>query len=189
MASGPSARWAPLKDTRERSKLLVINNSWRLAPWAEILYACDYRWWHQTQDWQQFQGIKLTASEHAANEYGLDLVECLRGDDRIAMEPLATVGWGSNGGFQALNLALQMRPKRILLVGYDMTLEHGFHWHGKHPNGMSNPRPGGVVTWRKAIDGAAKVAQGLGIEVINCSEISALERYPKLPYLEALEKP
>lgn len=97
------------------------------------------------------------------------------------------LGWGGNGGFHALNLAVQFGAKRIVLVGYDMRCDLGLHWHGKHPTGLNNPTPRNVERWRRVIDEAAPILAALGVTVINASPVSMLTAYPKMSLSEALE--
>ena len=79
-----------------------------------------------------------------------------------------------------------MRPSKIILVGYDMSVDHGLHWHGRHARGLNNPSRPNVARWRRVVDGAAEAIAGMGIPVLNCSPISALENYPKMSLEEAL---
>jgi hypothetical protein len=151
-----------------------------------MLFACDAAWWDQYQGCPEFEGQKLTIERRAADRWGIGYVHCMKPDDRIFMEPKGTVGWGGNSGFHCLNLALQFGAKRIILVGYDMQTNGGSHWHGDHPKGMNNPTAKNVARWRRAVDAAAKVAKLQGIEVLNCSPVSALQSYPTATLQEAL---
>jgi len=158
-----------------------------LVPWADLAYACDLTWW-QRYHRQTQQALKLTVDKVAARTFtDIDLVGLNKNDDRIELLKPGTVGWGGNSGFHSLNLAVQFMARKIILVGYDMTLAHGVHWHGAHPKGMNNPNEGNVVRWRRNIDAAAEVIAALGIRVINASPISALSQYPKMSLTEALE--
>jgi len=185
VASGPSAKDVPLHLAKGRAKVIAINNSWRLAPWADVLYACDHAWWSR-EDWSGFEGLKLTVDKRAVEEFGIGYVHCMTPDDRVFLEPKGTVGWGGNSGFHCLNLAIQFGVKKVLLVGYDMRIDRGAHWHGMHPKGMHNPTINGVERWRRCVDGAARVAEAQGVKVINCSAVSALKRYPKMTFEDAL---
>lgn len=187
VASGPSAKDVPLHLAQGKAKVIVINSSWKLAPWADMLFACDHKWWLMTKGWQDFAGLKVTIDKGASKKYDLHYVHCLKGDDRIQLEPKGVVGWGGNSGFHCLNLAIQFKAKRVLLVGYDMRVDKGVHWHGNHPNGMHNPTIGTVSRWRRAVDGAARVAKSEGVEVLNCSPISELQSYPKVDFAEAIQ--
>lgn len=156
-------------------------------PWADIGYACDLAWWRRYHD-RVRQDIKLTVDKAAAKRYpSLGLVGLRKGCDRLELMKLGTVGWGGNSGFQCLNLAVQFQASKIIMVGFDMTVAHGVHWHGKHPVGMNNPTEKNAERWRRCIDAAADVIAELGIRVINASPISALVKYDKMGLLEALD--
>ena len=100
---------------------------------------------------------------------------------------MGRVGWSGNSGFHAFNLSVQLQPARIILVGFDMSIEHGLHWHGPHPSGLNNPSSRNVDRWRRAMDASAEVVEALGIQVVNCSAISALQNFPKQSLEEALD--
>ncbi len=86
------------------------------------------------------------------------------------------IGWGGNGGFHCVNLAVQFGAARVVGIGFDMTLQGGVHWHGRHPPGLTNPTQASVDKWRER----------LGIPFIIGSPGSALTAFPKLPLLEAI---
>lgn len=85
-----------------------------------------------------------------------------------------------------MNLAAQMGARRIVLVGFDMTLAHGLHWHGAHGDGLNNPREAVVARWRDAFERSAPILAAAGVEVFNASPHSALEAFPKRPLEELL---
>lgn len=134
-----------------------------------------------------FQGLKLSVDKLCLKRpWNIKQVFLNKADDRLELVKFGTVGWGGNGGFHCLNLALQFLPKKIILIGLDMTLAHGVHWHGPHKKGMNNPKEQSVLRWRKCLDTAAHIVGQLGIPVINASSISTLQNYPKMPILEAI---
>lgn len=187
VASGPSASNVPIRKAKGAAKFIAINNSVHLAPWADILFACDYSWWKHANGAPSFPGLKLSTEWKASQEdWGVKAVGLKKSDDRLELENIGTVGWGGNSGFHSLNLAVQFGCAKILLVGYDMTVKHGIHWHGKHPAGLNNPSEKNVERWRRAVDAAHRLIEPLGIKVINCSPISALRNYPKMTFEEAL---
>lgn len=188
VASGPSAKRADLSIVRGRAKVIAINNSWALAPWADVLYACDSSWWRANKGAVSgFRGLKISQDAKAQKRFPeIRLIATNRNVHDITVDTPGLVGWGGNGGFQALNLAVQFGVRKIILVGYDMTLDHGMHWHGEHPKGLNNPRQHNVVRWRELMDGAAGTLKSLGVEVVNTSERSALRAYPKESLVHAV---
>lgn len=188
VASGPSATDVPIEIGKGKARFIAINNSWKLAPWADMLFACDFAWWKNANGCPEWPALKVSIDRRACEVEAWDIkyVHCLRPDDRLHVAERGVIGWGGNSGFHALNLAVQFGCRKIILVGFDMTLQNGEHWHGRHPEGMNNPTAGNVTRWRRAVDNAATVTNALGIKVINSSPISALQSYPKMSLAEAL---
>lgn len=169
------------------ARVIVVNESWRLAPWAHVLYACDPVWWgRRAPPADRFTGIRVTQDEGAARLHGLRKVTLTPGVHRILMRKAGVIGWGGNSGFHAVNIAAQAMPARICLVGFDYSAEHGTHWHGKHDKPLNNPLPSIMRTWAQRLDSQAGVFAELGIQVVNCSPTSALKAYPVMTLEEAL---
>lgn len=192
VASGPSAATASVEQAQSKARVIAVNNSWRLAPWADALYGCDFAWWKSQSGVPEFAGLKISQTDgwdqKCRQTYpAVRLVQCDRAyDRREELLPRGMTGWGGNSGFQALSLAVQFGAKRIALVGFDMRADHGLHWHGKHPKPLNNPQPHHTPRWREVIDGAAPTLRQLDVTVVNCSPVSALTAYPKMTLQEAL---
>jgi hypothetical protein len=186
VASGPSAKDAGVQEARGRARCIAVNSSWRLAPWADVLYANDFAWWEREQGVPEFAGLKLC--QHPAIEtrtrWNVRRVTVHTGQDRMLTAVCGEIGWGGNSGFAAVNLALQFGAARIVLVGFDMRVDRGLHWHGAHGAGLNNPAAQNVSRWRRILDEQAPVLCALGVEVLNASPVSALTRYPKRSLLE-----
>jgi hypothetical protein len=174
IASGPSASFVEtlgaLRGTDGRARCIAINESHRLAPWADVLYAADYFWWLKQNGLPGFAGLRVSQAEEAADAFP--------GIRHIDQQRIAAAG--DNSGAQALELAVQFGATRIILVGYDMTLTHGVHWHGLHRGGSQNPSKATIAGWRTALDRAAARYAAAGIEVLNASPISELTAYAKV---------
>ena len=167
-------------------------------PWADALYGCDWEWWKQNNGAPEFEGMKLSVDANAVKRWPeINKMELNKHDDRLELLKSGTVGWSGNSGFQAYNLAIQIfqsqsekvrrRHKKLILIGYDMSVERGLHWHGDHPHGMNNPKAANVVRWRRCLDATAGVVDSIGIQVINCSKHSALQNFPKMSLKEAMQ--
>lgn len=94
---------------------------------------------------------------------------------------------GANSGFQALNLAVHLGARRIVLLGYDMQRTGGLsHWHGDHGRGLNNPSEHNFARWRRQFEEAAPTLAAAGIEVVNCSRATALTCFPRMDLHAAL---
>lgn len=194
VASGPSAKTVQLSIAKTKARVIAVNDSWRLCPWADALYACDPAWWRiipggtegPPRD-DEFYGIRITQDMHAARDLNLKRVSLAKGDNRFLTKTAGLLGWGGNSGFHAINIAVQAKAKKIILVGFDMNGTNGLHWHGKHGTGLNNPSAGSFYKWRNNLDAQKELLEKLGIQMINTSKESSLQAYPKMTLAEALE--
>lgn len=186
VASGPSASTIDLEPYRGKVRAIAVNASWRLCPWADILYATDGAFWKEHNGVPEFAGLRLTSDARAVEAFGIEKVKCRKPDDRILLDNPGEIGWGGNSGFHALNLAIQFGVAKAILVGYDMQLAGGLHWHGAHGGALHNPTRNNVERWRRAVDGAVTAAELVGVRIFNASPVSALQKYPKLSIEEAI---
>ena len=190
----------------DRVRVIAINDSYLLAPWADLHYAADAKWhaWHCAGidkpalrltaaevrgRWLAFPGQKCTIQ----NCGGLTVdesVHVLRNKDfpahgdALSRDPGA-LATGRNSGFQALNLAILAGAKKVLLLGYDAKrgADGAPHWHGDHPN--PSP-PAAFAEFRRAFSAAQRDIDEAGVQVLNCSMGSAIDTFQKVPLEEAL---
>lgn len=197
LASGESlalqdfAQCAAVKAWRERGRfraVIVINTTWRAAPWADVLYACDFAYWNGRDRTDTpryvdeakagFAGQLWTQDVDAAKAYGLRHIRSARGDG-LARE-VGLINQGANSGYQAIGLAYQAGAARVFLLGYDM---HGEHWHGRHP-GLLHRSQAFPVFLKNFDRMAADVANLPDFSVVNCTPKSALRCFPRLTWQE-----
>lgn len=180
LASGPSLSDAQVERVRQahaegRCKVVVVNTTYERAPWAELLYACDAKWWSRYRP--DFAGLKVSQDtvEDIPNVVRAPSVD----EPGLSLDPLR-IHQGANSGFQALNLAVLLGGRLIVLLGFDMKPGAGGkrHWHGDHPEGLSNPDAGNFARWRDAFAEAVPDLVRAGVEVVNCTPGSALACLP-----------
>lgn len=153
-----------------------------------MLYGCDGDWWKLHNGVPEFKGIKITNDARTCVVFSaIHKIEVKQGEHRLLVEHPGQIGDGGNSGFQALNIAVQFGVTRIVLVGFDMRLDRGAHWHGKHPRGLNNPNDVIVMQWRRRLNAAADDLASLGVEVLNASPISALTAFPIVSLAEAFD--
>lgn len=184
VASGPSAASVNLYRGVGKTRFVAVNNSWKIAPWSDFLFACDYRWWEGTKGCLEFGGWRVTTDRRAVDTWNLLRLVTTLSDDRLQFED-GKVGWGGNSGFQSLNMVVHFGCKRIILVGFDVTTKYGLHWHEPY-TGVNNPTPSKTLRWQRSLDGAYPTLQNIGVKVINCSLQSRLKKYPKMSFDNAL---
>lgn len=94
---------------------------------------------------------------------------------------------GGNGGYQAINLAALAGAERIILLGYDMKHDgKRSNWHDGHPvKTRDRLIRGWIPQFRRLADELTKD----GVQVINASEDTALDAFPRRPIAELLADP
>jgi hypothetical protein len=188
-APGPSLT----PDVAERcrgNRVIAVQDAYRIFPWADVLYGCDAAWWDVHGGCSDFAGEKWSShgsADHndkreAAAKYGLHLVQGKDGNG-FSTDP-AVIHYGSNSGFQAVNLAILFGAGRIVLVGFNMQVVDGKrHFFGDHPKPLSNR-----TSYRAFVSAFEKAAKSLpaGVEIINATPQSALKCFRSVDLDRAL---
>ena len=155
-----------------KGTVIVINNTYQLAPWAQILWGCDANWWKFNPKAMDFKGQKhslefdqvITHKSKYGKGLGIDIIHC-----------------GGNSGYQCINYAYLQGAKQIILLGFDMW---GQHWHGKHKVGLSNKHD--FKSWIENFNQLAIDLKNKGIQVINCTPKTKLNCFQKIPLRKAI---
>lgn len=181
VASGPSVDREVVESLKGNCRVVVVNNSFNLAPWADMLYAADGKWWDANPEGRSFVGLKVTPDLQASLRYKqLKLINLVTGNEtlenRISLER-GLIGRGGNSAFQALNLCVQFGAGPIVMHGFDFC---GEHWHGPHPRNLRNPRPYSLEKWARILDAQAENLKTMRVEVLNASEVSVLKNYQRI---------
>lgn len=188
-ASGPSLTRQAAELTRGH-RVVVVNDAYRLIPWAEVLYASDAQWWIAHQGCPNFEGEKWTTWNEGrssivrktAEEYKLRVVYGKKG--RTFSRDPAFIHHGMNSGFQAINAVSLWGGNPIVLIGFNFRLVNSqFHFFGKHPRPLSNG--GNYPKWTEIMHEAAQSLPE-GLKIINATPDSAIKCFPRLDLKEAL---
>jgi hypothetical protein len=191
VATGPSAKDVQVSEGRGKAKFLAVKDAARLdylCPWADALYACDHHWWEAHRGLVSFSGVRMAYDPRTIEKWrGMKFlkVDIRQAHRAFTFDRVGLVGSGGNSGFHAVNLAAQFGARRIVLVGFDMRVDQGKHCFGKHPYSDA-PSQANVLRWTGIFDKQASVLANRGIEVVNCSRVSALTAFPKMSFEEAL---
>ena len=183
--SGPSQDSNDLHYAKGKCRVVVLNSTWKLAPWADMLYACDQHWWqlHGPKP-GHFKGLRVIGK----GEFdGCVTAHCIPGG-LIMIWDGHSIGGGWNSGFQALNLLALWRVSRVILTGMDCQAEPSKpHWHGKYTDGKcSNPEQRHFDKWIRAFTMAVPALEDRGVEVLNASRETALEAFPRVQLRDVL---
>jgi hypothetical protein len=189
LATGPSLTQADVDLVRGKvDGVIAISDAIDKAPWADVLYSCDGRWWTwrydtvsvtvaQSQLVKQYTGLKYALKDDT-RKFAKHGVQTLKHTGRQGLELRSgALRDGANSGYQAINLAVHFGATRILLLGYDMRSgpRGEDHCFGKHPDG-SKPN---YASCLDAFPTIVKPLAAAGVTVVNCTRRTALTCFPR----------
>lgn len=171
-------RWRA--DYPEMRKVIAINTTFKRAPWADVIYACDKLWWdlYYNEVNATCTGELWTQDAQAAKEHGIHWVRSIRAN-KLAKEP-GLISQGENSGLQALGLAYQSAARTVYLLGFDMK---GGHWHGDHPDTLNKQNRYDVFL-KNFAEFSADVDKTPDFDVFNCTPQSAMKSFPTKKWKE-----
>lgn len=187
LASGPSMTREQAEYVRGKCRVIAVNNQGidtdcdgqlvpALAPWADLLYAADAKWWrHYEKRARQFAGRKVTIRDTLPWP---EVYSLKQSAEHATFDPRPThLVSGGNSGYQAVHLAVHLGVRRIVLLGFDMKdgLRKRRHWFGNHPGKLDSR--GNYTGWLRAFDKLAGVLKVKEVEVINCTVDTALRSF------------
>lgn len=163
---------------RGRTRVIVVNNSYQLAPWADLLYFADARWYKWHQDALKGFTPPIATLDNTGIQQAHPRVYSLhRGAATGLSSESDTLNTGSNGGYQAINIAVLAGAARIVLLGFDMHGSAGkCHWHAGHPV-RNDPRVYASLMIPKFATMLPDLKKA-GVEVVNVTPGSALRCFP-----------
>lgn len=170
-------------------RAIAVQDAYRLMPWADVLYGCDRKWWEYHSGAPDFAGERWASVGNSSNDndviadkYHLRLVEG-RAGNTFSTDP-RRIHYGSNSGFQAVNLALLFGAERVILIGFDMRVVDGKkHFFGDHPPPLRMP-----TRYERFALCFAEAAKHLpaGVEILNATPGSALTCFAQVTLDDAL---
>lgn len=166
------------------------------APWADVLYAADEKYWRFVNGAPEFKGLKYSIQQDAlelphlrrpVTEWAARYpdLEVLRdtGSEGLELDP-SGLKTGHNSGYQAINLAVHLGAKRIVLLGYDMWRgpSGDQNWFGAHPTHLTSQ----FALFMARFETIVRPLAMLGVTVLNASRFTMLRAFPCVPLEEAL---
>ncbi len=172
IGTGPSLTQEDVAFCQGRARVLAIKHA---------VDADTGRWWHHNGErMQSFRGLRYTLDPAVAQ-----WATVLRNTGFIGLEtdPVG-LRTGKCSGYQAINLAVHLGAKRIVLLGYDLQpdAKGRDHFFGKHAKGN---RPN-LAEFLPLFRHLVQPLKDLGIQSWNASRVSALACFQRGTIQEAL---
>jgi len=163
LASGPSLSVEQLASVRDWQgpghHVIAVNTTFKSAPWADVLFAMDRRWWthYLAEAKATFHGELWTSAIKIVG---------------VNTAPSAKLGSLGNSGAGAILLARYFGAERVVLLGYDGRRgpKGEVHHHGDHPKRLSNALS--LPKWAGQFERMATRLNGM--DVVNCSPETAI---------------
>jgi hypothetical protein len=171
MATGPSLCAEDIEYCRQFRghgvRLLGCNDAYKLCDDLDILYACDPHWWDHHAD--DACGLEMwTQDEKYAKRLNLTHIPG-KSSPGLSYDP-NLIHFGSNSGFQLLNIAWLHNLRPIILLGYNMqVVSRQRHFFGDHPKPLN--RNSQYTSFASMF---AKIPPKDRAQVINCTTDSKL---------------
>lgn len=195
IAGGPSLTVSQIDACRgklwngSKVRLIAVNDAYKLAPDADVLYFCDDKWWGwHSKHLGGWQGL-IVRLDGGHGNFNDARIKVMKNYETKGLSVLRDgLHTGRNSGYQALNLAVHLGAKLIVLLGFDMQAQmvNGMpkmHWFGDHPGGTSSTVFSQMLPNFPTLIEPLKKA---GVRVVNCTPGSALKCFPMTSIEEAL---
>lgn len=180
IAGGQSVKNMDIKEICRRAYTIGVNDSAVLAP-VNIGVSMDRRWAQYREP--EIKGKPFLLRKPPSTWPGVFAFNCDYETDEFSELPGKLNG--RNSGYCALNLAYQMRPKKIYLFGYDFSGKP--YWYPAYPwVKYPTERSRMEKEWPLAFDKARQYFDQVGIEIIIVGLESKLTQFKKISYEEYL---
>lgn len=183
LASGPSLTQEICDKVRGRNAI-VVNVSFRLAPWAPVWFFTDSSIYERYRDdVRTWPGEVITMSRTAKRELNKAVKRVKgEGDPTLPVREFPPLGHhsilqGRSSGHSAISLAIALGASQVVMLGFDCRLVDG---REHHHNEYTGPRDPDLYAreFAPAFDGWNAAALRAGVQIVNCTQDSAITEFP-----------
>jgi len=179
MATGPSLTEEVVEYVREHKGDAIVfgcNDVYKICDFMDVHYACDTRWWkHNGKEFREMfpEQESWTQCKKSADMFNLNWTNG-KHSPALSIDP-NLIHFGSNSGYQQLNIAFLMGCNKFILLGYNMKHSGGkTHFFGDHGGGMNNNGP-----YNSFLQKYGTIQDPIKKLIVNCTEDSALQTFRK----------
>ena len=173
--------YSPYLSSIHDQHIIGVNMSYKLGPWVDCMFFGDASFMTKNRnELFKYKGLRITCNQRPMlhNSYLKIVMRNNRKKQGISFEP-NLISWNGNSGAAAINLAVHFGVKRILLLGFDMSLDEkqNQHWHKFYNTSLKSVD----ITFKRHGMSFPVIAKDLEgkVEVINCSLDSKISCFPK----------
>lgn len=169
--------------------VMAIGDIYSLVPNAVAMYASDGAWWdyhHGRIKDQGFKGTLYTQEAATSSKYH-DVTWVEWKEEFPGRLPPKGFTTGYSSGEHGLVVAYnELEAKNILLYGFEYGAAGDGHYFGNHPAAVARPSDWHRMAQHLTQTGARLA--NVGVHVINCTEVTALEGFERVALQTALDE-
>lgn len=188
IATGPSLSKEQIEFIRPyhaegKIRVFGLNDAYRICDFLDVFYACDPKWWEMNPGAMEHPcKEKWTQDPKKAKALGINWVQGSSGKGMCLFKD--RIYYGSNSGYQLMNLAWHYGIRQFFLIGYNMDVPKGTqqHFFGLHPKGLNQAN-----NYRGFVQQFDTIQPEIKNLVINCTEPTMLRCFRQMTLEEALE--
>lgn len=174
--------------------VIGVNMAYQLGDWIDIVIFGDNGFFLKERNGMAlFPGLKVSCGSNCKNERWVKHLSRDASHTKGISPNVNMVSWNGNTGGAAINLAVHLGAKRILLLGFDMNIDktQWQHWHNLYNKGpVVDERRKRKLPFARHLTcfpPIAEDARRLGVEIINLSPTSAIDSFGKMTVKEFLK--
>lgn len=185
----PSA-YSPYMGALHAEHVIGVNNAYLLGDWLDMCIFGDWNWWvvHRPL-FSQWPNLRVTCcpkfeDQALCSREGIKYLARDRDHKLGLSQNPRRLTWGGNTGAAAVNLAVHLGARQVILLGFDMGHENRgpTHWHKGH----GHEKRQAFELFMRTFPVMAREALSLGIEIINASPGTAIRDFPVVELREVL---
>jgi uncharacterized Rossmann fold enzyme len=198
LGGGPSLADVDLEPLRTR-RVIGVNQAYKLGPWVDICWFGDKQWYPgQLPAIRDFGGLIVTCAHETNLNRRWQRVKYVGRSKPAGIETKKPthVAWNSSSGTSAVNLAYWLGASTVVLLGFDMKIDGNprdkqarTHWHNDYEVRWDKRNAKLVDPYERFMrywPAVAKDAQAAGLTILNATEGSALDLFPRVKLEEVL---
>lgn len=168
-------------------RVIGVNTSFMLGDWVDVCWWSDPCWYEwNVVDLSEFGGLKACCCRALIDKPGVKVLN--RGKSMGIDHRTNFISWNRSSGGSAINLAVHLGAKRIVLLGFDMKPSDDKgedNWHNLHKVKKYPP----YHRFLESFPHIKKDAGNLGVEIINSTMCSLIPEdiFPKIPLEEVVK--
>lgn len=185
----PLSEYSKYLEPIHNKHTIGVNHAFLIGNWIDVFYFSDTAMWDNeqlTEQMMEFRGLRITNNavytDEMYDQTGIKYVKRSEKKRYGLTDEKDAVCLNNNTGLSAIDLAYHFGAKRIILLGFDMTVGPlDSHIHGINTRFSRGEDP--TRSFKRhmlSVGNIWKDARDKGIEILNASQISKIPLFPKV---------